>query len=205
MESRIKGPALESASRTGHSKVRILTPSGRTGVVLERGAEIILWNPNGGPPKSRIQHVPLLLAVLFLFLAGAADAGVDPVLNTKLEAAIATVRAMAPSRARFDAAEQLEDLVRKVPPSSVSDSSVNDLVSLLDDSDDVVRFFAAAALGHLGRRAKIAGPKLLALLPEADCEDGPVTSARSIRPALKRMGVKKLPPRPSYNDCHKPK
>jgi hypothetical protein len=112
---------------------------------------------------------------------------------------------MAPSRARFDAAAELPHLTRKVSPSSVSDSTVHDLVSLLDDSDDVVRLFAAAALGNLGRRAKVAVPKLLALLPETDCLDGDLTSARSIRPALKRMGVNKLPPRLSYNDCHKPK
>jgi hypothetical protein len=153
--------------------------------------------------RRRIQHAIVLVAVLFV--TGVADAGVDPVLNTKLEDTIATVRAMAPSRARFDAAGELPHLTRKVSPSAVSDSTVNDLVSLLDDSDDVVRFFAAAALGNLRRRAKVAVPKLLALLPEADCEDGPVTSARSIRFALKRMGVKKLPPPPSYNDCHKPK
>jgi hypothetical protein len=152
--------------------------------------------------KIRIQHVVVLLAVLLV--TGVADAGVDPALNAKLVDTIATVRAMTPSRARFDAAEQLAVLTNKVRPASVSDSTVNDLVSLLDDSDDVVRMFAAAALGHLGRRAKVAVPKLLALLPEADCLDGPVTSARSIRPALKRMGVEKLPPRPSYNDCHKP-
>jgi hypothetical protein len=41
MTSRTKSPALEKPSRTGHPKFRILTQSGRTGVVLERGAETI--------------------------------------------------------------------------------------------------------------------------------------------------------------------
>lgn len=153
--------------------------------------------------KLRIQHALILVAVLLL--TGIAKAGVDPALNAKLENAITTVRGMAPSRMRYDAAEQLVNLTLKVPASSVSDSTVNDLISLLDDSDDVVVFNTAAALGNLHRRAKIAIPKLLALLPEADCLDGTVTSARSIRYALVRMGVKKLPPQPSYDDCHKPK
>jgi hypothetical protein len=47
MGTRTKSPALEKASRTGHPKFRILTQSGRTGVVLECGAEKILWNAKG--------------------------------------------------------------------------------------------------------------------------------------------------------------
>jgi HEAT repeat protein len=109
---------------------------------------------------------------------------------------------MKPSMARFNTAEQLAQLTRRAPSDSVSDVTVDDLISLLDDSDDVVRLWAAAALGNL--KAKGAIPKLTALLPTADCIEGPVTSARSIRFALERMGVK--PPRaPSYEDCHRQK
>src|ERR1700730_9082126 len=45
--NRTKSPALEKASRTGHPKFRILTPSGRTGVVLRCVAETISWNGKG--------------------------------------------------------------------------------------------------------------------------------------------------------------
>lgn len=148
------------------------------------------------------------LAIMFLVmfsLVGTASAGTDPGLNQKLETTIAAVRITQSSMARNDAAERLADLTRKARPASVSDSTVNDLLSLMDDSNDVVRLWVAAALGNLGPRAKVAIPKLLALLPETDCLDGDLTSAAAIRPALKRMGERKLPPAPSYNDCHKQK
>jgi hypothetical protein len=147
-------------------------------------------------------------AIIFLIMfstASISNAGTDPRLNEKLEITIAAVRSTQPSRARFNAAERLAELTRKARPASVSDSTVNDLLSLMDDSDDVVRIWAATALGNLGRRAKAGIPKLWAMLPEADCLDGPVISGRSIRFALERLGVKRLPPEPSYDDCHKQK
>ena len=84
---------------------------------------------------------------------------------------------------------------------SVTDSTVADLIALLDEPDDSVRAFVAGALGNL--HAKAAIPKLLALLPTADCLEGTLTSARPIRSALERMGVN--PPAPSYNECYRPK
>jgi HEAT repeat protein len=101
--------------------------------------------------------------------------------------------------ARTEAAEHLAELTRGINPKSVDDKTVADMVSLLDAPDDSVRAWVAAALGHLGRRAKVAVPKLLALLPEADCLQGDLTSAASIRPALSRMGVK--PPPFNAQDC----
>lgn len=154
-------------------------------------------------PKSRIQRMAVIVAILFGVRT--AYAGTDPVLNKKLEDTIASIRMMAPSTLRFQASAQLAKLTHKVPPYSVSDATVNDLVSLLDDPDDAVRWGAAGALGNLGRRAKVAVPKLLALLPETDCLTEDLTSRATIRPALKRMGVRKLPPEPSYEDCKKSK
>jgi hypothetical protein len=122
--------------------------------------------------------------------------------DSKLQAAIAAVRSAKSPNARYDAAERLPALTSKSHPGSVTDSTVADLIALLDDPDDSVRAFAAGALGNL--HAKAAIPKLLALLPTADCLEGTLTSARPIRSALERMGVKP-PPAPSYNDCHKPK
>jgi hypothetical protein len=132
------------------------------------------------------------------------NAATDPVLNAKLEAAIAKVRAGDSPTMRTEAAEHLAELTRRVKPNSVDDKTIADMASLLDIPDDSVRAWTAAALGHLGRRAKAAAPKLLALLAEVDCLEGDLTSAASIRPALERMGVKP-PAEPSYNDCHRPK
>ena len=131
-------------------------------------------------------------------------AAADPALNAKLEKAIAQVRITLSPMARAEAAEHLADLIHGAKPNSVDDKTIADMVSLLDIPDDSVRAWTAAAFIHLGRRAKVAAPRLLALLAEVDCLEGDLTSAASIRPALKRMGVRP-PPEPSYNDCHKPK
>jgi len=133
------------------------------------------------------------LTALAFLIVGTANAAGDRMLNTKLEETIAKVRIEESLTARTDAAEHLAELTRGVNPKSVYDKTVADMVSLLDAPDDSVRAWVAAALGNLGRRAKVAVPKLLALLPEADCLQGDLTSAASIRPALRRMGVKPPP------------
>jgi len=143
-----------------------------------------------------------VLMVLFFSMTMPAHSQIDKRLDSKLRATIADVRSLKSPRARFDAAEQLPALTSKSHVGSVTDSTVADLIDLLDDPDDYVRLDVAAALGNL--KAKAAIPKLLSLLPAADCLEGTLTSARSIRFALERMGVKPPPP-PSYNDCHKPK
>lgn len=130
-------------------------------------------------------------------------ASTDTVLNANLEESIAKVRASDSAVARAETAEHLAEVTARVKPNSVDDKTIADMVSLLDIPDDSVRGWTAAALGHLGGRANVAVPKLLALLAEVDCFEGDLTSAAFIRPALKRMGVKP-PPEPTYNDCHKP-
>ena len=63
-------------------------------------------------------------------------------------------------------------------------------MSLLDSSDDYVRFCVAASLGWLGPRARIAVPKLLEVLHEVECvPTAGLTSEATIRPALKRIGA----------------
>ena len=144
------------------------------------------------------------VVVLLFLTASMGNAATDPVLNAKLEEAIAKVRAGDSPTTRGEAGEHLAELIHGVQPNSVDDKTIADMVSLLDIPDDSVRAWTAAALGHLGRRAKVAAPKLLTLLAEVDCLEGNLTSAAFIRPALESMGVKP-PAEPSYNDCHKPK
>ena len=143
-----------------------------------------------------------LFMVLLFSINTPAHSQTDTKLDSRLKATIAAVRSAKSPNERYDAAEKLVDLTHKSRRGSVTDSTVADLTDLLDDPDDAVRMFVAAALGNL--KAKAAIPKLRALLPAADCLEGVLTSARSIRFALERMGVKP-PPAPSYNDCHKPK
>ncbi len=145
----------------------------------------------------------VVLALLFL-MASRGNAATDPVLNGMLEEDIAIVRASDSPAVRAERAEDLADLIHRAKPNSVDDKTIADMVSLLDIPDDSVRGWIAGALGHLGRRAKVAAPKLLAVLAEVDCLEGDLTSAASIRPALRKMGVRP-PAEPSYYDCHKPK
>jgi hypothetical protein len=98
-----------------------------------------------------------------------------------------------PSRARTEAGERLADLTRGISPKKVDDRTVADLVSLLDIPDDSLHYWVAVALGNLGRRAKIAIPKLERILSEVQCSPAERTSEGGILFALHRMGVKPPP------------
>ena len=121
----------------------------------------------------------------------------DGVVVKQIQETITKVRiTKGPSMARAGAAEHLADLTKGIDPKRVDDKTLADLVSLLTISDDSVQFWVAGSLGNLGSRARAAAPKLLEILPEADCRNGALTSAPAIREALKRMGVTP-PPRPN--------
>lgn len=129
--------------------------------------------------------------------------GIDETKTLKeLQETISDVRKMSgPSKPGANAAEHLSQLTEKIDPKKVDDKTLDDMVSLLDTSNDFVRFWVAAALGHLGPRAKVAVPALLKVMHETDClELKEMTSAGAARVALKRIGVTP-PPR----DCGKEK
>jgi hypothetical protein len=69
IKSQTKSPALEKASRTGHPKFKILTRSGRIGIVLDRVEETILWNVEGRATR------PLLREGIGNFLSGDVETG----------------------------------------------------------------------------------------------------------------------------------
>lgn len=114
----------------------------------------------------------------------------------QITATITLVRNGKTADIRVQSAERLAKLTRGVDPKTVDDRTVNGLVSLLDTSDDAVRFWVATAIGNLGPRAKAAIPALKKILPEADCLNGALTSAVAIRQALRRLGTVP-PPRPN--------
>ena len=115
-------------------------------------------------------------------------------LKGQLSATMAKIRNGKTLTSRTEAAEHLALLTREINPKKVDDSTLTEMLSLLDTQEDSVRAWVAASLGHLGPRAKVAVPGLLKLLPEVDCLRGSLTSAPFIRVALKRMG--EIPPPP---------
>lgn len=108
---------------------------------------------------------------------------------------IASIRSGNTVDARAEAAEHLADLVQKINRNEITKELVTDIISLMDSPDDSVRYEVATALGNLGPAAKVAIPKLLAMLPDADCINGAITSAGGIRLALMKMGVAPPPRR----------
>jgi hypothetical protein len=125
-----------------------------------------------------------------LLLSNTADAKSD---QMQLAQTIVKVRTGDPSTAR-EAAEHLSQITRQMNPKSVPDQTVTDLISLLDISDDSVRYWVAMSLGNLGPRARAAIPQLQKLLAQVDCVQGSKTSASGIRFALTQMGVTTPPP-----------
>jgi hypothetical protein len=150
----------------------------------------------------RLKYTFGLIAMTFISsLSALARAQIARLVTSQeLSAAIAELRSgkheVEPDANKDDAGEHLAHLIRRTKPDQVDDRTIADIESLLDSSNDYIRFWAAASLGELGPRAKIALPKLLQLLPVVDCLQGDLTSASAVRRALMRIGAVK-PPFPS--------
>ena len=138
------------------------------------------------------QRVTILCAAFGLLLPGVAGARTKPDINQQLQSTIAKVRKAKTTTAKADAAERLVALTYERDCSDVTDETIQSMISLLDMPDDVVRMWAAAALGDVGPRAKAAVPKLLSILAEVDCMNWDFSSAATIPIALRRMDV--IPP-----------
>jgi hypothetical protein len=150
--------------------------------------------------SSRLSLVLIAAACIFLLSPGLwAKSHPRPKrqLKRQLLETMAKVRNGKTTNSRTAAAEHLAaTLTRGINPHKVDETTLTEMVSLLDTQEDSVRAWVAASLGHLGPRAKVAVPRLLKLLPEVDCLRGSLTSAPMIRLALERMG--EIPP-PSPN------
>jgi hypothetical protein len=137
-----------------------------------------------------------LLIVCLVGVVLPADAAGKATLKEQFGQEMKQVREGSTSRIRNQAAEDLALMAGKMKPDEIDDRAVTDLISLLDLQEDSVRYWIARTLGNLGPRAKPAIPKLLGLLPEADCLQGSKTSASGIRFALAQLG-ETPPPRPA--------
>lgn len=151
--------------------------------------------------KRRWLSIGCMLCAAGLVLPIAMANGTDDTRTLKeIQETISDVRKISgPAKPGANAAEHLSQLTEKIDPKKVDDKTLDDMVSLLDTSNDFVRFWVAAALGHLGPRARVAVPALLKVIHETDClELKEMTSAGAARVALKRIGVT-----PPPKDCEK--
>ena len=145
--------------------------------------------------QHRLIYYIAAIAVMWLFLlSGIATAKGDDMFMKQLKTSIAKVRTGKTSEIRTEAAKHLFKLTRGADPKEVDDRTIDELASLLDNSDDSVRYWTARCIGNLGPRAKLVAPKLLKMLPEADRLRGSKTSASGIRFALEQMGITPPPP-----------
>ena len=112
----------------------------------------------------------------------------------QIEDAIAKIRSDRTLNAKVPDAERLATLTKKINSQEVTEQLVANIISLLGSPGDPAVYWVAKSLGNLGPVAKAAIPRLLEMLPEADCVNGVITSANGIRYALIQMGVK--PPAP---------
>jgi len=136
----------------------------------------------------------VIASACFFLLSVTLYAKGDHTSTKQLTETIEKVRTGATPAARTEAAEHLAELTRGIHPNKVDDTTLEALVSLLDTSEDSVRYWVARCLGNLGPRARIAIPKLQKILAEVDCIQGSKTSASGIRFALAQMGVTPPPP-----------
>jgi hypothetical protein len=137
------------------------------------------------------------LCLILPAVVGMPQKSQKPARTEQIKLTIDKVRSGETREGRTDAAEHLASLVQNLSNKQIAEIPVAEITSLLNSSDDSVRYWVATALGNIGPAAKSAVPELEKLLPQADCVNGVITSADGIRYALTRMGVKPAPPR----DC----
>jgi hypothetical protein len=147
-----------------------------------------------------------LLIVAALALLGAQGAAAQS-LDDEISSRIAMVESAVDTSVRIDRAAHLAEYVASRRPldlSSVEPPVVDEMAALLDDDVDLVRFYAAAALGFLGASARRAIPALERALARREAERGlvfgqprvfssPVSSLQAICAALSRIDLSRVP------------
>jgi HEAT repeat protein len=133
----------------------------------------------------------LVMLLVWIILRGSELNATKPSLAKQIAQRIQEVKTGETSSIKENAAQRLAELTRGKDLSGIDESLIAAIASLLDSPDDTVRTWVAACLGHFGARAKFAVPKLEEVLAETDCSFGP-SSAATIRPALRKIGV--VPP-----------
>ena len=77
------------------------------------------------------------------------------------------------TKEREDRAYQLANLIRRKAGTAAPQKLITDLAALMSDTDQMVRAWTAASLGHLGPQASAAIPALEKAFEEARVADPP--------------------------------
>jgi HEAT repeat protein len=104
-----------------------------------------------------------------------------------IQALIGSIKSQPSDSARAAEAQRLARFLHDQSPTKlavVDAAAVDDIANLLSDSDDRVRFWAAAALGVLGPKATSAVPKLEEALKDAHVKSTPIQPAQSTEAAI---------------------
>jgi hypothetical protein len=143
----------------------------------------------------RMFYLSVIVCLLSVLLSETGYAAGREKLMKQLDETMSEVRTTGKTADdQRNAAEHLYRLTRGKNSKKVDDKTIGDIASLLDVRDDSVRYWVAMCLGNFGPRARMAAPKLQALLAEVHCIQGSKTSASGIRFALVQMGVMPSPP-----------
>jgi PBS lyase HEAT-like repeat len=112
-----------------------------------------------------------------------------PKTRTVIAAETQRINGELSSKRRSDDSERLAKWVRQNKAAVTDIDDVELIASLLTDKDDLVRYWAAMALGYIGPFAISAVPALNRALYDTRCDRAGKTSASGIIFALSQMGI----------------
>lgn len=147
----------------------------------------------------RIKWILSLTVIVAVTACAAAIArSADPGKEYDITSMVMKIRTESDNRYRYELSKALAEKVAATNPDKIGDAQIDDIVGLLGDADDSVRYWAALALGQIGPRANRAVPALERALRDRECEGYPtephivrsITSADGIRTALEKIGAK---------------
>jgi|GEM_PF-1848914 len=131
-----------------------------------------------------MKHLALALVMGLIPFCGYAQ---ENSVMTKISQAVSAVRASGDPEMRIENARSLAQYVKQNVAKSVNETVVLDIASLLEDTNDAVRYWAATALGYIGPNAKVAIPFLREALNKVDADAMGKNSASAILVALKKI------------------
>lgn len=122
-----------------------------------------------------------------LSYASASQPGPTPT-EAEVLAQISKIKSESPSLQKEVDGSALAIMVKHQDFMLIRSSEIDAIAVLLSDNDDVVRGYAAIALGNIGPPARRAAPQLMKAFRERECQIGDLTSTDAMLPVFSRIG-----------------